>query len=68
MYSLKPVSEDEERAVSFLRENRDDITIVVADGSCLERSLILGLQIADIRPRVILCINMMDEAEKRALT
>lgn len=65
MYSLKPVSEDEERAVSFLRENREDITIVVADGSCLERSLILGLQIADIRPRVILCINMMDEAEKK---
>ncbi len=67
MYSLKAKSPDEERAVEFLKNNEARLTAVIADGICLERNLILALQIADITGRVVLCINMMDEAAKKGI-
>lgn len=41
--------------------------IVVCDGTCLERNLILTLQILKHRKDVILCINLMDQVRKRGL-
>lgn len=67
MYSLKARSEDEAAAVNFLKEGRAEVVVVVLDGTCLERNLILTLQILDVTQRVIVCVNMLDEAEKKGI-
>lgn len=67
MYSLSPKSEDEKNAADFLKNNEARLTVITADGTCLERSLILALQITDISKKAVLCINMMDEAEKKGI-
>src|SRR5690606_9559704 len=41
------------------------VTIVVVDAGCLERHLNLVLQVMEITPKTILCVNLIDEAEKR---
>ena len=63
-YSLKSKSKEEEVARDFLCSNIADLTIVVCDATMLERNLNLVLQIKEITENVIVCINLMDEAEK----
>ncbi|MCD8089834.1 MAG: ferrous iron transporter B [Clostridiales bacterium] len=67
MYSLNAKSPDEEKAVEFLKNNEAELTAVIIDGTCIERNLILALQIADITKRVVICINMMDEAANKGI-
>ena len=50
-YSLEGKSEDEQVAAEFLSTGGADCTVVVCDGSCLERSLILALQILQRQER-----------------
>ena len=38
---------------------------MVCDATCLERNLNLVLQTLEITPRVVVCVNLMDEAKKR---
>ncbi len=64
-YSLMAHSQEEEVARDFLQSGEADITVVVCDATCLERNLNLALQIMEICPRVVICVNLMDEAEKR---
>ena len=66
-YSLTGASEDERIAAEFIASNEADCIIAVCDGSCLERTLILALQILKQTKRVVLCVNLMDEAEKRGI-
>ena len=66
-YSLSGSSEDEQIAGDYIASGEADCTVVVCDGSCLERSLILALQILGITERVVVCVNLMDEAEKRGI-
>ena len=66
-YSLEGTSEDERIAAEFITEGSGDCTVVVCDGSCLERTLILALQILNRVSKVIVCINLMDEAESRGI-
>ena len=68
MYSLHGSSEDEKVAASFLTSGDGDCVVGVCDGCCLERNLILALQIMAQCPKVILCINLMDEAQRRGIT
>lgn len=63
-YSLCADSAEEEAARAFLFSGRADAVVVVCDATCLERGLILAMQILDICPRVGLCVNLMDEAER----
>lgn len=63
-YSLLSTSEDEEIARDYLLFNKPDVTIVVVDASRLERNLNLALQIMEITDRVVLCVNLMDEAKR----
>lgn len=59
----------EERVSSdFLRENPSYVTVVVCDSTCLERSLILALQVIAIRPNTVICMNLMDEARKKGIS
>ena len=41
--------------------------VLVADAGCLERSLILALQVLEVQKNAILCLNLMDEAAKKGI-
>lgn len=66
-YSLSGESEDERIAGEYIASGQADCTVVVCDGSSLERSLILALQVLQQTERVIVCVNLMDEAERRGI-
>ncbi len=66
-YSLTAHSPEEQIARDFLCNQTPDMVIVVCDGTCLERNLNLALQIIEICPRVIVCVNLMDEAEHKGI-
>ena len=67
-YSLFAHSAEEEIARDFLCTGTVDAVIVVCDATCLERNLNLALQILQINPNTILCVNLMDEAEKKGIS
>ena len=60
-------SEEEEIARDFICFEKYNAVIVVCDATCLERNLNLVLQILSLTPHVILCINLIDEAEKKGI-
>lgn len=66
-YSLAAHSAEEEVARNFLCFGSPDSVIVVCDATCLERNLILVLQTAEISKKVIVCINLMDEAKRKGI-
>ena len=66
-YSLLGTTPDEEVAREFLLFARPDVTLVVADATCLERNFALLLQILQITGRVVLCVNLIDEARAAGL-
>ena len=67
-YSLVSRSPEEKVAEEFLREGGADCTVVVCDATCLERSLILALQVLALQPRAVVCVNLMDEARRANIT
>jgi len=66
-YSLLATSHDEEVARDFILFGQPDVTVVVVDATCLERNLNLVLQILEITDRVVVCLNLVDEAKRRGL-
>lgn len=66
-YSLLSHSEEETHASGFLSSLHSDAVTVVCDATCLARNLHLVLQIAELTPNVVVCVNLMDEAKKRGL-
>ena len=66
-YSLLSTSLDEEVARDFILFGRPDVTLVVMDATRLERNLNLALQVLEITDRVVICLNLVDEAERRGL-
>ncbi len=66
-YSLLATSVDEQVARDFILFGRPDVTVVVVDASTLERNLNLVLQVLEITERVVVCLNLMDEARRRGL-
>ncbi len=67
-YSLLSTSEDEQIARDFILFGQPDCTVVVADATCLERNLNLVLQVLEISDRVVVCVNLMDEAKRKGIT
>ena len=67
-YSLVPHSAEEEIASQIICSGKADITVVVCDATSLERNLILALQIMEVCNNVMLCINLMDMAEKSGIS
>jgi ferrous iron transport protein B len=67
-YSLTAHSAEEEIARDFICFGEPDATVIVADATCLERNLILVLQALEITDRALLCVNLMDEAERRQIS
>ncbi|MBS6207659.1 MAG: ferrous iron transporter B [Firmicutes bacterium] len=66
-YSLQASSAEEEVARDCICDPVGRGVIIVCDGTCLERNLILALQILRHRDDVIICINLMDQVRKRGL-
>lgn len=74
-YSLSARSPEEEIARDYIcgrsgigERKAPDAVICVCDACCLERNLLLTLQIMKLHRRVIVCVNLCDEAEKRGIT
>lgn len=67
MYSLRNNSAEETSASDFVCFSEADAVIVVCDATCLERNLNLVLQIIEISPKVIVCVNLLDEAESKGI-
>lgn len=67
-YSLLAHSAEEEAARDFLCFEQPDACVVVCDATCLERNLNLVLQVRELIPRTIVCLNLMDEAKRKGIT
>ncbi len=67
-YSLLATSLDEEIARDFILFGKPDVTVVVVDATRLERNLNLVLQVLEITNRVVICLNLVDEAERHQMT
>lgn len=70
-YSLLAHSPEEEAARDFICFGdcgvQPDAVIVVCDATCLERNLNLVLQTIEVGRRVVVCVNLLDEAEKKGI-
>ncbi len=66
-YSLLAHSPEEEIARDFLCFGSPDAVVVVCDATCLERNLILALQCLEITRRVVVCVNLMDQARSKGV-
>ena len=66
-YSLISHSKEEDIAREFICFGDCDATVVVCDATCLERNLNLVLQILEMTSNVLVCINLIDEAEKKGI-
>lgn len=66
-YSLLSHSQEEEIARNYICCGDADVVLVVCDAVCLERNLNLVLQILEITQNVIVCVNLLDEAEKKKI-
>jgi ferrous iron transport protein B len=64
-YSLDGPSEDQQAARRALLERRPDVVVAVVDATNLARSLYLPLQLLDLGYRVVLALNLSDEAKRR---
>ena len=66
-YSIEGISQEEQVAAAYLAQGQYDCIAVVCDGSCLERSLHLAMQILQRYDRVVICVNLMDEARRHGI-
>lgn len=66
-YSLMANSAEEEVARDFVCFENPDATVVVTDATCLERNLNLVLQTLEITDNVVVCVNLIDEAERKKI-
>lgn len=67
IYSTNPISDDEKDAVENIKYGKDNIVVIVLDATCLERNLILALEMAKLCKNIIVCVNLIDEAEKKGI-
>lgn len=66
-YSLTASTAEEEVARSFVLGDGLDAVIVICDATCLPRNLILALQALSLNANLIICVNLMDEAQKKGI-
>ena len=66
-YSIMSNSEEEEIARDYICFGNPNVTVIVVDGTCLERNLNLVFQIMEITDNIIVCVNLLDEAKKKKI-
>ena len=67
-YSLLSSSEEEQIALDYIHSADADLVIIVADAMCLERNITFTLQVMEHVAHILLCVNMMDEAEHSGIS
>lgn len=66
-YSLFGLSEEEIVARNFICFGKADVIVVVTDATALERNLNLVFQVLEVTNKVIMVVNLMDEARKKQI-
>lgn len=66
-YSLMAHSKEEEVTRDFVYQGNYDKLIIVCDATCLERNLNLVMQVIEVTNKVIICVNLLDEAKKKGI-
>ena len=66
-YSLMPHSPEEEIARNYIIDKKPDTVVIVCDATTLSRNLNLVLQTLKVSSRVLVCVNLLDEAEKKGI-
>lgn len=66
-YSLYGYSEEEKITKNFIESDEYDIIINVADSTNLERNLLLSAQLLELPKKIILALNMSDEAKNEGV-
>ncbi len=67
-YSILSSSVEEEVARDFICFGNPDATVIITDATCLERNLNLVLQTLEITNNVVVCVNLIDEAERKKIS
>lgn len=67
-YSLAARTREEEVTEAAVTERAFDAVIAVCDATCTERGLCLAMQAAKYAKRLIICINLIDEAERSGIS
>lgn len=68
IYSLTTSTPTEVAAKQFLLERGIDVIVNVVDASLLSRSLELTLELRELGIPMVVCLNMMDEAQRKGIT
>lgn len=67
IYSILANSEEEFVARDFICFGGIDVVVIVCDAGCLMRNLNLVLQVCEITDKVVVCVNLLDEAKKKKI-
>lgn len=67
VYSLRGGTPEERIAAEALQARPPELLVLVLDASSLERSLALALELRPLCAKAVLCLNLMDEAERLGL-
>lgn len=66
-YSLLSHSAEEDVTRDFLAFERVDLAVVVCDATCLSRHMNLVRQVMEVAPRTVVCVNLLDEAQRKGV-
>lgn len=64
-YSLMSNSQEEEIARDYICFGNPDTTVIILDATCIEKNLNLVFQTLEITNKVVVCVNLLDEAKKK---
>jgi ferrous iron transport protein B len=67
IYSVSSSEREEILARRYLIKERPDLVINILDASVLSRSLELTLELLELNFPLVICLNMIDEAEKKGV-
>lgn len=67
IYTLEPISEDEQIAVRFLEEENPDVILNIVELPTFERNALLTTQLLEFEKPLLMVLNMADEARKLSI-
>lgn len=67
-YSLLSQTAEECAARDVICLTPHDAILCICDATCLERGLVLALQLLEMHAHVVLCVNLLDEARKKRIS
>ena len=68
IYSLIAFDQAAEESKKYLLDKKVDVIINIVDSSILSRSLELTIELLETDIPMILCLNMMDEAQRKGIS